>query len=159
VIGAEVARDRYEPLIESLARKLSMEFGVEWRRAEVRPEKHRRAFQTTRWVIDQPLTRFPEWERRLDATVTQVFDIVGAGTSVAVLDAALQGLDDQPPSETHAPSTDQHLGLDDVVWFDGENPLFLPLTWTVRDRLGADIKVAVHDDRTNLWAAASVKPH
>lgn len=157
VIGPEVARGRYEPLIESLARQLSMEFGVEWRRAEVPPERRRRAFQTKRWVIDQPLTRFSDWERRLDTTVAQVFDIVGAGTSVAVLDAVFEGLDDQSPSQTQPPSADQQLGLGDVVWLEGENPLFLPLTWTVRDRMGGDIKVTVQHDRTSLWATASVK--
>lgn len=158
MIAAEVARERYEPLIESLAGQLSMEFGVEWRRAEVHPVRRRRAFQTTRWVIDQPLTRFSEWERRLDTTVAQLFDIVGAGTSVALLDAVLGGLDDESATQAQAQSADQHLELDDVVRFEGENPKFLPLTWTVRDRMGGDINVTVHDDRTNLWATASVKP-
>jgi hypothetical protein len=156
-IAAEVARRRYEPLIESLAGQLSVEFGEEWHPAEVNPQRSRRTFQTTRWVIDQPLTRFSEWERRLDSTVAHVFDIVGAGTSLAPLGAVFEGLDNESASQPQADRADQQLELDDLVWFEGENPQFLPLTWSVRDQLGGDINVTVHDDRTELWATASVK--
>lgn len=158
VIAADVARERYEPLVEVLAGRLAMEFGLEWRRSEVHPQTRRRAFQSARWVIEQPLTRFPGWERRLDTTVAQVFDIVGAGTTLAVLDAVFEGLDVESASGPHPDLADDQHKLDDIAWFDGDEPLLLPLTWTVRDRLGGDINVTVQQHRTSLWATASVKP-
>jgi hypothetical protein len=159
VIAVAAARDRYESLMDVLVQQLTREFGVEWRRSETRPENGQRVFRTTCWIIDQPLTRFPEWERRLDTTVEQVFDIVGSGTPIAVLDAVFEGLDHQTPAEEQAHLTAQQLETNPIDWFDGDEPLFLPLMWSVRDRTGGDIKVAIRDDQTGLWATATVTSH
>lgn len=157
VISAAAARDRYEPLMDVLVQQLTMEFGVEWRRSETQLEKGRRVFRTTQWIIDQPLTRFPEWERRLDATVGQVFDIVGPGTPIAVLDTVFEALEDETPAEMQTHLAAQQPETEPVVWFDGDEPLFLPLMWSARDRTGGDIKLAIRDDQTSIWATATVK--
>lgn len=157
VISAAAARERYEPLVDVLAERLALEFGVMWHRAEAEPAKGRRAFRTTRWVIDEPLTRFPEWERRLDATVGQVFDVVGLGTPLATLGAVFDGLDVE--SAAGAPHVAaQQIEPDPIVWLDGDKPLFLPMLWSVRDRIGGDINITVRDDSTSLWVSATVKP-
>jgi len=128
---------------------------VEWRRAEAQPEKRRRVFRTTRWVMDQPLSRFPGWERRLDSAVGRVFDIVGEGFPTGGFDSR----HDELPAEVQAQLAAQQVEADPVVELDGhDEQVFLSFVWRVRDRLGGDINVTVDDGQTMLFAIATVRP-
>ena len=95
VIATEAARNRYEPLIESLAAELGREFGVEFRRAAGWPSRRNpRVFVTTRWVADESLTKFTGWAERLEAAVRRVADV---GPEMPA--AAFAGTPTEPPAE------------------------------------------------------------
>lgn len=155
VIRAEVARERYEPLVERLAGELGAEFGVVWRPAESQPERRRRrVFETTRWVTDRPLSGFPDWQERLDATVQRLVDVVdlvvpevfqGAPPEVArrlAAEGAAEGGFGGPGGE--AEEEEEFAGFF--------------MTWRERDRVGGDVRLTFGDEQTVLWAVASVKP-
>lgn len=146
VISAEVARDRYEPLVELLAGELGRELGVEFRRAEGGPSRRdSRVFLTIRWVADESLTRFPGWVGRLDAVIRRVADVVGpslpaAGFAGGLAEPPAQGIELMPldlaGDDVDVVAMSQYVGF--------------------RDQLGGDVQIMI-DDQTVLSAIASVK--
>lgn len=156
VISADAARARYEPLVESLAAELAAEFGVVFRRTENRsPTRGRRVFETTGWVVDEPLSRFPDWRRRLDAAVRRVADVVGPEMPIC----AFAGVPTELPPEMKSQLEARGMEGDPFGEAGGDVELvFMSQYLSVRDRLGGDVQVTVDDDQTSLSAIASVKP-
>lgn len=157
VISADAARVRYEPLMESLARELSEEFRVEFRRAGSGPStRGRRVFETTRWVVDGPLSRFPDWHRRVDAAVRRVADIVDPDMPT--------GAFAPDPPELPPPVTKRQMQARGVEGnpfgeaVDDVDVVFLSQHFSFRDRLGGDVQVTEDDRHTSLSAIASVRP-
>ncbi|MCC6496890.1 MAG: hypothetical protein IT193_11620 [Propionibacteriaceae bacterium] len=158
VIRAEVARERYEPLVERLAGELGAEFGLVWRPAESQPgRRRRRVFETTRWVTDRPLSGFPDWQGRLDATVQRVVDVV----DLVVPDVFEAAPPEMPPEVARRLAAEGTAeggfgGSDGEV--EEEELAGFFMTWRERDRVGGDVRLTFGDDQTVLWAIASVKP-
>lgn len=156
VISVDVARERYEPLMETLAGQLGAEFGVEWGPIEAQPgTRRRRVFETTRWAVDRPLSGFSEWEARLDATVRRVVDVVDL-----VKPDVFEGAPPEMPPEAAARMAAVGAKGDPLGDPDGEveEVAGFFMCWRVRDRLGGDVQVSLDEDRTVLSAVASVKP-
>lgn len=148
-ISVELARQRYEPLVESLADALGDELGVEWRPQAVR--QRRRTYETRRWITDLSLVQFPDWTAQVDATVRQVVDVVDLPT----LDFG-EGSPSTPPelerrlsTATLASPSSGPGGVDD----EGTG---FSIVRRVRDRVGADVVIVVENDRTTLSAIAPV---
>lgn len=154
VIAAEAARNRYEPLIGSLATELGREFGVEFRRAEGWPSRRNpRVFVTTRWVADESLTKFPGWAGRLEAAVRQVADVVGPDLPAA----AFAGTPTEPPAELERQMRAQGIELMSLDPADDDvDVVAMSRYFNFRDRLGGDVQVTIDDDHTFLSAIASV---
>jgi len=154
VIAAEAARDRYEPLIESLATELGREFGVEFRRAEGwLSRRNPRVFVTTRWVADESLTKFPGWAGRLEAAVRQVADVVGPDLPAA----AFAGTPTEPPAQMGRQMRAQGIELMPLdPTGDDVDLVAMSQHLSFRDRLGGDVQVRIEDDHTFLSAIASV---
>ena len=158
VIRAEVARERYEPLVERLAGELGVEFGVVWRPAETQPGTgRRRVFETTRWVTDGPLSGFPDWLERLDATVRRVVDVVDRVMPAGVFEGPPPGLPPEVARRLASEGTTEGRfgGPDGEVEEEEFSGFFM--TWRERDRVGGDVRLTFGDDQTVLWAIASVK--
>jgi len=155
VISADAARARYEPLMESLAAELSEEFGVEFRRGESgRSTRRRRVFETTRWVVDEPLGRLPDWHRRMDAVVRRVADIVDPSVPAGVF-ATPPELTPEMKRRMDAHGVDANLF--DEAGNDDPDVAFLIQRFSLRDSLGGDVQITEGDRQTSLSAIASVR--
>lgn len=155
VITAEAARDRYEPLIESLAAGLGREFGIQFHRDEgARSRRRARVFVTARWVADQSLTAFPGWAGRSEAVVRQVADVVGP-TLPADAFAATRS---DPPAEMERRLRAQGIELMRLDADGDDDVVVMSQYMSFPDRLGGDVQIMIDEDRTVLSAIASVTP-
>lgn len=156
VIATRAARDRYEPLIESLAAGLGREFGIEFRREEGVPSKRKaRVFVTTRWVADQSLTAFPGWAGRSEAVVRQVADVVGPTLPAD----AFAATPPDPPAEMERQMRAQGIELMRLDSNDDDVDVVAMRQYlSFRDRLGGDVQIMSDEDRTILSVIASVTP-
>lgn len=149
VISAELARQRYEPMVESLAEALASEFGITWLPPEA-ASLRRGTFETRRWVTDRSLTESPDWPARLDATVRGVVDVVDFEGHPALPVEVLSELE-----RSRMPA------FEDNPWgVTGQVEASLYGFWTAapyRDRLGADVQLVFENDQMVLSAIASVR--
>lgn len=155
VIAAGAARDRYEPLIESLAAGLGREFGIEFHPEEGSPSRRKpRVFVTTRWGADQSLTAFPSWAARSEAVVRQVADVVGPPNLPS---DAFAHTPSELPAEMERQMRAQGIELMRLD-SDGDDVDVVAMSQhlSFRDRLGGDVRLMIDDDRTFVSAIASV---
>lgn len=148
-ISVEFARQRYEPLIESLADALAGEFGMKWSSLESATPR-RGTFETCRWVADRSLTESPDWPARLDTTVRRVVDVID-----------LEGHPALPLEVLSEIEMSRRSALEDDPWgATGKVEASVYGFWmmaTYRDRLGADVQLVFENDQTILSAVASVR--
>ena len=156
-ISGAAARERYEPLAEALARALAAEFGTEVHRADDQPpSRRRRVFVSAAWVLDRPLSAFPDWAPRLHAVLERIVDVVQPQWPPEDWGDTPAGVPPEMVRELRARGFPGDLGDPDgeVVVDSVTSAHFM----STPDRLGGDLMVSFDDERTWVSARARIKP-
>ncbi len=154
-ISEAAARERYEPLAEAVARALAAEFGTEVHREDDQPaRRRRRVFVSATWVLDRPLSAFPDWAPRLHAVLKRIVDVVHPQWPPEGWGDAPAGVPPEMVRELRARGFPGDLGdPDGEVVADSVTSAYLMST---ADRLGGHVVVETDDDRTCISARARI---